>query len=285
MDNHKIGLITDSTSDIPPELVEKYNIAIIPQHIIWGTQELLDQVQITPAEFYRRLPVDPVHPKTSQPTPHDFLTLINQLREQGASEVVIITISNQLSGTFQSARAAAEAADIPVTVHDAMSVSMGLGWQVLAAAEVREQGGDAAAMVAAAKRVQQTVRVYFSVDTLDYLHKGGRIGGAARLVGTALQLKPLLAVDTTTGRVESVERTRTRAKAIQVMYKTFFEQMAPGRPLHMTVLHSDRLAEAEEIAARVRAEFNPRRLYVTQISPVLGVHAGPGALGLIGYTD
>lgn len=282
---HKIALITDSTSDIPTEIARQYSIIVAPQILIWGTQELRDQVDITPEEFYARLTTDPAHPTTSQPDPREFLQHYQRAREAGAEEVVAILISNQLSGTLDSARQAAAMADFPVHVVDSLSVSMGLGWQVIAAARAREAGGGAQEMIAAAHRVRQTLQIYFSLDTLDYLHRGGRIGGAAKLIGTALQLKPMLIVDTTTGRVEAAERTRTRTKALQRIYEVFFEKMDTSKPMHLTVLHGAAPQEAADFVARIHTEYQPAELLTVAISPVLGVHTGPGAVGIIGYYE
>ncbi len=285
MSTHKIALITDSTSDIPPEIVRQYDIRVVPQILIWGTEELRDNVTITPEDFYKRLPNDPAHPTTSQPVPKDFLEFYEQAKRDGAEEIVAICISNQLSGTLDSARQAATMIDIPVHVVDSLSVSMGLGWQVIAAARAREAGGGVKEMIEAANRVRQTLHIYFSLDTLEYLHRGGRIGGAAKLIGTALQLKPMLTVDTKTGRVEAAERTRTRKKALQRIYEVFFEKMDTTKPMHITVLHGNAPQEAREFEERIRAEHKPAELLVVTISPVLGVHTGPGAVGIIGYYE
>jgi len=284
MSNQRIAIITDSTSDLSPEMREKYGITVVPQHIIWGTEELLDGVDIQPETFYKRLTTDPVHPKSSQPTPQTFLRYVNEAKAAGAEEVVILTVSNQLSGTILSAQGAAEQADIPVHVIDSMSASMGLGYQAIAAAEVRAQGGNAEAMRAAADKVRSTMQIYLTVDTLEYLHRGGRIGGAAKLVGTALQLKPMLMLDHSAGRIEAVERTRTRAKAVDAMYNTFFSKLDTSRPMHLCVIHADSMGDAQALAQRVKSDYNPASLQITNVTPVIGVHVGPGTLALVGYT-
>ncbi|HEC24211.1 MAG TPA: DegV family protein [Chloroflexi bacterium] len=282
---HRIALLTDSTCDIPPDYVKQYDIFVVSQYVIWGTEELRDMIDIDPRSFYERLVKEPVSPKTSQPVVSDFVRTLERARDEGAEEAVIIVISNQLSGTILSARQAKEMVDIPVHVVDSLSTSMGLGWQVLAAARAREAGGDAQAMIAAADKTRQTMQVIFSVDTLEYLHRGGRIGGAAKLVGTALQLKPQLYVDHATGRVEPGERTRTRKKALKRVYEVFFENMDTSKPMHIAVLHSAAEEEATGIYERIREEYEPVELLMGNVTPVIGTHTGPGAIGIVGYYE
>lgn len=282
---YPVALITDSTSDIPASLRQQYNIIMVPMHIIWGTQDLLDQVEIDSDTFYQRLPKDPNHPKTAQPTAQEFLEAIDQAKSAGAKEAVIFTISNQMSGSIESVKQAKAQADIPIHIVDSLSASMGEGWQVLAAARAREAGGDAQAMVAAADKVRQTLQVIFAVDTLEFLYRGGRIGGAVKLVGTALQLKPQLYVDHRTGRIEPGERTRTYKKAVERMYEAFFAKMDTNKPMHIAVLHAAAHEEAEAIAARIQNEYKPVELFAFQASPVIGTHAGPGTIGLCGYYE
>ena len=213
------------------------------------------------------------------------MTLIEQAQRSGAEEVMIVTISNQLSGTVLSALQARDRAAIPVHVVASLSGGMGLGWQVLAAARAREVGGDAQAMIAAADEACQAMRFIFFVDTLENLYRGGRIGSAAKLFGTALNLKPLLYVDHAVGRIEPGEKTRTRRKAVERVYQVFFEQVDASKPLHVAVVHSNAPGDAAALADRIRAERHPVELLVTVTSPVMGVHIGPGAVGIAGYHE
>jgi DegV family protein with EDD domain len=282
---HRIVLITDSTCDIPDELVAQYDIRIAPQYLMWGTEQFRDRFEVTPREFYARLASSSVHPTSSQPVVADFLALIDAARAEGAEAAVIITISSQLSGTIESARQAAAQSEIPVHVVDSKTGGMALGWQVLAAARAREAGGDAEAMVEAANAARSTMQIIFFVDSLEHLHRGGRIGNAARLVGSALNLKPLLYLDHEVGRVEAGERIRTRGKALNRVYEVFFEKMDTSRPLHVAVIHSNAPDLAEELLKRVKANYEPAELMLAPISPVMGTHIGPGAVGLTGYYE
>lgn len=282
---NRIGLITDSTCNVPAEMIKQYDIYVIAQYLIWGTQELRDQIDIDSATFYQRLKTDPVHPKTSQPTPADFNKLIELAQANGAEEIVMILISNQLSGTFASARQAQQAASIPVHLHDSLSAGMGLGWQVIAAARARENGGDAQTMIEAARKVNKTEALTLTVDTLDYLHKGGRIGGAQKLIGTALNLKPQLYLDHQQGRIMPGERTRTRTKALERVYAAYFEKMDTSKPLHIAVMHVDAKADAEAFSKRIQEQYKPAELVTVEITPVVGVHVGPGTVGIGGYYE
>lgn len=282
---YRIALITDSTCDIPPAMREQYHICVAPLYVIWGTEQLRDGVDIDAETFYRRLTSDPVHPTTSQPTPKDFVDLLEQARRDGAQEAVIITVSDRLSGTLDSAKQAAEMVDMPVTCYDSRSVSMGLGWQVIAAARAREQGADAAEMVAAADHARRHTAVIFTVDTLEYLHRGGRIGAAAKLLASALQIKPQLIIDPQIGIVEPGERVRTRKKAVEAVYNGFFQRMDVSKPMHLTVMHVNAYEEAHQLEQRIREEYPTAELFVTTTSPVIGVHGGPGTVGITGYYE
>jgi len=285
MPNHKIALITDSTCDLPHALREQYAINVVPLSVIWGNEQLRDGVDIQAEAFYERLVNDSVYPTTSQPTPQDFFAVYESVERQGAREIVVITISSGMSGTYESAMLAAPIIDIPVHVVDSKSNSMSLGWQVLAAARARKAGGDVTAMIAAADAARKTMAYIITLDTLEYLYKGGRIGGASAFIGTLLNFKPQITVNHETGMVEAGRRTRTRQKALQAMYDDFFAQLDTRKPMHIAVLHNAALPEAEALAARVQVEFAPRELLISIVSPVLGVHTGPRAVALVGYTE
>ncbi|MBN1875777.1 MAG: DegV family protein [Anaerolineae bacterium] len=289
MKPYTIALVTDSTCDLPPELRARYAVNVVPLSIIWGEAYMREGIDIQAEAFYRRLVADPVYPTTSQPTPKDFLDAYEAARTNGAQEIVVITISSAMSGTYESARLAATMTDIPVQLVDSKSNSMSLGWQILAAARVREAGGDARAMVAAANKARQRMVYIISLDTLDYLHKGGRIGGASRFIGTLLNLKPQILVNHETGEVEAGRRSRTRKKALEALYQDFFTQLKALNPsldkMRIAVLHNAALPEAEIVAARVQNEFSPEELIISIVSPVLGVHTGPRAIALCGYAE
>jgi DegV family protein with EDD domain len=282
---HRIALVTDSTCDIPLDWVKQYAISIVPMTIIFGNQQYLDGVDMSAGEFYARLSKDPTHPSTSQPAPEAFLNVYRQAAALGAEEILVITLSSAMSGTMESARQAAQDFKIPVHVLDSKNNSMGLGWQIIAAARVREQGGGLEEMRAAALQVQKEMAYYITLDTIDYLSRGGRISEAARFLNSLLQIKPLIYVNPETGTVGASIPARSRKGAIEGLYKEFFRHIKTDRRMHITVLHNDALDEAQALAERVSREYSPVELFISIVCPALGVHTGPRALALCGYSD
>ncbi len=280
-----IALITDSTNDIPSELREKYKISVVPLTIVWDGKQYLDGVDLTAVSFYERLATDPKMPTTSQPTPGDFLQMFEKARDNGADEIVVIVISSAMSGTIGSVRTAAESFSLPVHIVDSRSNSMSLGWQVLAAARERENSGNAQRMVEAAEKVRKSLHYHIILETMDYLFQGGRIAGAARMISGVLKIKPQIRVNHESGTVEPGDISRTRNQAIEKLYSSFFKKVDITRPLHIAILHNAALAEAESLAARIREEFHPVEMIISIVSPVLGVHTGPKALAICGYSE
>ncbi len=280
-----IGIVTDSTCDIPEELIQQYGITIVPLYIIWGDQQFKDRIDITPLEFYERLEKDSSRPTTSQASIEDFVKVYRKKIQEGFKELIVITISSAMSGTFQMALKAAKLVEIPVSVVDAKGPTMTLGWQVLAAARARELGDDVKTILAKIEGVRKRLFQYVAMDTLEYLQKGGRIGGAVKWVGGLLQVKPLVMINHETGLVEAVNIARTQKALVENMYKKIFENIDKTKKLHIAVLHGNALGKAEELAKRIRNEFNPVELIINMTGPVLGIHTGPGALALCGYTE
>lgn len=285
MSQKRIALITDSTCDIPAALLAQYGIYVQAHIVIWGEHQYRDRLEIQPEEFYRRLGADAVMPTTSQATVADFSMMYQKACDDGAEEIVVISVSSQLSGAYQSAMGAVEFARVPVRVFDSRMVTMGLGWQVLAAARARESGGDAADMLAAADRVRRRVQLYICLDTLEYVYRGGRIGNASRFVGTLLNIKPLITVDHDSGIVEPVSMAMTRRKSVDMLYSKFFSLLDTRQKMRIAVLHGDASKEASSLAERVRRDYNPVELFTDITGPALGIHTGPQALALCGYSE
>ncbi len=209
----KVALVTDSTAYIPKDLVAKYDITVAPQILIWGEENLLDGVDIQPGEFYTRLKSAKVMPSSSQVTPKFFYEIFKQQVDQG-NKVLAVLLSSDLSGTIASALQAQDMLPgAPIEIIDSRTTAMALGFQVLAAARAAEAGANLAEMKAVVEQAKNNVGVVFAVDTLEFLHRGGRIGGGARFLGSALQLKPILEV--TGGKVEGIEKVRTRQQVAQ----------------------------------------------------------------------
>jgi DegV family protein with EDD domain len=282
---HRIAIVTDSTCDIPAHWLKQYQITVVPMTLIFGDEQYLDGVQITANEFYERLSSSPIHPTTSQPAPEVFLDVFKKAAAGGAEEIVTLTISSAMSGTYASALQAAQETTIPVHVHDSLNNSMGLGWQVIAAARVRESGGDADGMLAAAQNVRKSMVYYITLDTIEYLAKGGRIGGAVSLANSVLKIKPLIYVRPDTGTVAAGMPARTRAAGLDGMYREFFKHIDTQKRMHITVLHNAAEEEARQIEAKIKKEFAPDELFITIVTPTLGAHTGPRAVALCGYAD
>lgn len=284
MDLKTVALITDSTCDIPQEWRERYDIGVVPLTIIFGDQQYKDGVDLTAEQFYELLPTAGHFPTTSQPSPSDFLMAYQAAAAKGYQKILAITISSAMSGTINSAREAAAVSPIPVRVLDGKNNSMGLGWQVIAAARTREAGGDLAAMVETAEQVRDRISYYVTLDTMEYLSRGGRIGTATKFLESIIKIKPVISVNPKTGSVAASIPARSRQNAIEGIWREFFNHIDLNAPMHITVLHNAALEEARAIAERVKREYPAAEVFISITSPILGVHTGPRALALCGYS-
>lgn len=283
MNKKKIAILTDSTAAFPAELMEKYAINEIPLTVNWNGKSYLDNLDITPEEFYRRLEIEKELPTTSQPSAGAFKEVYDRLAED-YEEILTILISSELSGTVASALAAAEmAGDFPVEVVDSRMTTMALGLCVIKAAEMADQGASMEEILAALKPLIENMRIMFVVDTLEFLHRGGRIGGAQRLLGSVLAMKPLLQL--LDGKIESLESVRTKKKAVQKMLSVFEEDAVGKEKIHMTVFHGVAADDAEQIRTYLEEKYHPETLIVANLSPVIGVHTGPGTVGIAYYFE
>ena len=276
----KIAIVTDSTAWIPKDLTAKYNITVAPQVLIWGEQTFNDGVDIQPDEFYARIKTAKVMATTSQVPIVTMQKIFSDLLAKDY-EVLGIFISSKLSGTIQSAVQGREALGSgagKVHIVDSQTTAMAMGFIALAAARAIENGANIADAKALAEKAISHTGVYFAVDTLEFLHRGGRIGGAQRFLGTALNMKPVLAVQD--GRVEAVERIRTKSKAVDRVLELVAENTKGQSSIHIATLHANAPAEARELLDRARKTLNPVEAIMTEVSPVVGNHAGPGTVGL-----
>lgn len=273
-----IGFVTDSTATIPEDLVRKYEIRVVPQVVIWDEKVLLDGIDITPEQFYDRLKSAAVLPTTSQATVVAFRDAFEPLVAKGVP-ILAPVISGKLSGTLQSAlQARAMFPDARIEVVDTQAAAMALGFQVLAAARAAEQGQSFEDVLGVAVRAKEHTGILFAVDTLEYLHRGGRIGGASRLLGTALNIKPILELQS--GRIEAVERVRTKSKAVARMLDLVVERIAGRTPVRISAIHAAAEDEARELLAQAQARISPVESMITVASPAIGAHVGPGIVGL-----
>lgn len=280
-----LAIITDSTCDIPGSLLEKYGIIVVSHYILWGDVEYRDRVNLQPEEFYQKLETNPIRPTTAQAGVMDFLEGIQQAETKGATEALILTVSSAMSGAFDMARQAAEQAEIPVRVIDSKGPTMSLGWQVLTAARARDAGAPIDEITGRVAEVRGKMVQVVAMETLDYLQTGGRIGEAAKWVGSLLHVRPVVSINHTKGVVTPAGLARSHKSAINMLYKKFFDTVENVESLHIAVLHGNALEEAEKLVKRIREEFDPVELIINITGPVLGINTGPGALALCGYAE
>jgi fatty acid kinase fatty acid binding subunit len=276
----KIAVVTDSTTYMPPELVKKHNISVAPQVLIWGDKTYKDGVEMQSGEFFTRLKTTKVMPTTSQVAVISFQEIFQDLVNKGY-EVLALLVSSKLSGTVQSAMQARDlmgSGRDKVNVVDSQSVAMALGFQALAVARAIEAGASLKDAISLAEKSHEYTGVFFAVDTLEFLHRGGRIGGAQRFIGSALNLKPILAIQD--GRVEGIERIRTKSKAQDRILELCIEKVNRRTPVRLATLHANAAEDAKALLTRAEQALNPIESIFTEVSPTVGTHAGPGTVGL-----
>lgn len=275
----KIALLTDSTANLPKDIAAQNDIHIIPLKIQWGNDSLIDGVTITTDAFYERLDKDPQIPTTSQPSVMDFLQIYEKLA-QAHDSILVMLIGSGISGTVASALAAAKEFDkVPVEVIDTNTTSAGLAMVALAAAAAVREGLSFAETAVRIQNICKGMNLLFAVDTLKYLHRGGRIGGASRYLGTMLSIKPILEFR---GTVEPVARVRGMKKAITYLVD-HVTQEAGSNGLQVAILHSKAPALAVKLKQRLEQVVTIDKHYTFDLSPVIGTHVGSGAVGLAYY--
>ncbi len=274
-----MAVVTDSTAYLPPGLAQQHRVEIVPLHVVLGRRTGVEGLQVAPADVAAALRERRVSVSTSRPSPAEFARVF---RACDRSHVVSVHLSAALSGTLDSALLAARevAADgIDVRVVDTRTIAMGLGFAVLGAARAALDGADPDAVVAVARRVAAATSLYFYVDTLEHLRRGGRLGAAAALLGTALSVKPLLHV--VNGALEPLERVRTSARAVARVEDLAVLAAGDGA-VDVAVHHLAAPDAAEALAARLHARLSRLGdLYVAEVGAVVGAHVGPGLLGVV----
>jgi len=275
LSKQSVAIVTDSTADLPPQLAASRSITVVPLTLNFDGKALLDGVDIRPDEFYRRLPSVATHPTTSQPSAGRFAEAYSALLADHDA-VVSIHISEKLSGTFESARQGAAMTDAErVRVVDSENVSMSLGLLALTASSLAASGADAETIEAKMLDMRQLVQTYFSVATLEFLRRGGRIGRASAFLGSVLQVKPVLCIRD--GLVTPLERVRTFERARNRIVE-LTREVDRGHGVCVIVGHADAEADAD----RIGRELEPiaETLMIQPLGPVVGAHAGPGVVGV-----
>ncbi len=275
---NKVAIVTDSTAYLPPELITKYNIKVVPLVVIWDGDSFEDGVDITPTQFYTRLEKSPSLPSTSQPPEAKFVEIFSKLLNEDM-DVVAILISSGISGTVNSAlQAKNEIGSDRIVVIDSQTAAMATGLHVLAAARKAEAGGSLEEVKEIALKAQQKTKVIFAVDTLEFLHKGGRIGGAKRFLGSMLNLKPILEMNG--GSIEAVKSVRTHKRALERLISLVEEKSAGEKPLRLAVFHSNVPEQAQALLENAEDILSPDETFLAELSPAIGTHVGPGTLAI-----
>ena len=275
-----VAVVTDSTAYLPDELTEGYGIHVVPLYVVLAGRSGREGWDVGPDEVARALAVRGQTVSTSRPTPGDFVAAYRRALDEGAGRLVSIHLSSELSGTWDAARLAASlVGEHIVTVVDSRSAAMGAGFAVLAAARSAAAGADAATVTRTAQEIADATRTFFVVDTLEHLRRGGRIGSAAAVLGSALAVKPVLHVRD--GRVVPLEKVRTSARALNRLVQRAVEAAGQG-PVSVAVHHLAAAEKAERLAADIRDRLPQlRELHVSELGAAIGAHVGPGAVGIV----
>jgi DegV family protein with EDD domain len=274
----KVKIVIDSTTYLPNELIEKYDMRVAPAVVIWKGEQLLDGIDISPSEFYTRLQNESELPTTSQATPAAFKDIYDALLADG-DDILGVLVSHKLSGMMNSAeQAMAMLPDANIQLIDTLSVSMGVGWPAIAAARAASKGMTLSECRAFSEKACENIGVLFSVDTLEFLHRGGRIGGAQRFIGAALNFKPILEIQD--GAIEALERVRTQKKALVRLVNLVVERIGGRSPVYLAVMHANAPERAQKLLEDASAVINPVETVIADLSPGVGTHAGPGTVAL-----
>jgi DegV family protein with EDD domain len=269
-----IRIVTDSTCDLPRELIEEHRITVIPMYIHLGEQSFRDGVELSRLEFYARLPEFKPAPTTAAPGPQVFRQVYEQLAAEGTTEILSIHISVKLSAVCTiAARAAAETKAVPVTAFDSRQLSLGTGFQVLAAAQAAEAGRSMSEILSLLEDLIPRIRVFAALDTLEFLQRSGRMNFAISFLGTLLHIKPIMKMY---NGDPTAERIRTRERAV----KRLIELLQEAGPIEkVALLHSNAADRAQALLQTVEPMLPAENILVEEINPTLGAHIGPGVTG------
>ena len=276
----RTAILTDSTAYLPQDLLNQYSIRVIPLTIIWEGEALRDGVDIQPNDFYKRLATSKSMPTTSQITVAEMEAAFKKLLEEDV-QVLGIFISSKFSGTVEAAMKAREGmpgAAGKIAIVDSLTTTMAMGWQVLTAARAAQAGESLENCRKITEHARDNSGVLFVVETLEFLRRGGRIGGAQALLGTALNIKPVL--EMRDGRIETAEKIRTKTKALQRILDLTVERIGTRKPVRVSAVHANSELEANTLLEEAKKVLNPVEVLCCPLSPVVGTHAGPGTIAL-----
>lgn len=283
--NQKVKVVTDSTADIVESVREELNIAMVPLKVHLAGETFLDGVTLQPQEFYKRLKQADELSTTSQPSPNEFVEAYRKVAGDEKHDIISIHLSAAMSGTYQSAVLAKSMleGELHIEVVDGKKASYATGMIVVAVAEAAKAGKSLEECRALAERLVREMRVYFMVDTLHYLQKGGRIGKASALLGSLLNIKPILKLDED-GEVAPEEKVRGKKKALARIYSKL-QEYAGDDPVRIGLLHADAKGETVSVKQTLKERLNISRLEIAELGPVIGTHAGPGTIGIAAFKE
>lgn len=273
----KIALLTDSACDLPRDIIERFNIRVLPLKVVYPEQTYYDRVDIQPQEVYDRMPAE--IPTTSMPSPHEVAALLEDIRSEGFTHVLAMHLSSGLSGTYDIVRMVAkEFEGMIIKVYDTRTLSIGTGWMVLEAARDIAAGLSFQKIWDHLHQIQPRVHVYYVLETLEYLRRGGRIGAVAAMLGQFLHLKPIISVNPQ-GTYFTYAKARGRNKSIEKLIE-IVEKAVQENPIKLAVMHGGAREEFQRLVERLQKLPNIVEMISSDISPTLGVHTGPGLLGI-----
>lgn len=279
MSDRKIAIITDSGTDVPQELIERYGVYVLPLIVQYSDKAYRDGVDITPEDVYSRLPQE--IPTTSLPTPEQIINLFDQVVADGYDTAVVVTLSSGLSGTHNAIRLMAEEYPaLDVHILDTKNIGIGAGFSTIAAAEQLQAGKPLEEIISYVKNSIENTKIFFSLRTLEYLRKGGRIGLVTGIIGNVLNLKPIISCNED-GIYYNVKVARGEKQSLREMLRLAKEYAAQFSSYNVAICDGDAKSEADTLLATVRENFpNAKNIYHTHVSPALVVHTGPGLIGI-----
>jgi len=278
----RIALVTDSTSDLSAEFAAEHEVQILPLKVVYKDREYLDRIEISPEEVYAKL--DEEVPSTSMPSVGEVLDLFSRLVKEGYEEILSINISSGLSGTMNTVRlAASHFPSLNIEIIDSKSISMGIGFLAQEAASLIKKGMSLSRVVDRVKQVRSKIQVIFVVKTLEYLKKGGRIGYVAATMGSLLDLKPIISVNAE-GKYFTLAKVRGRNRSLQKIVE-IVKEAAGKNKIRLAVMHGDALDEARWLLKEIKQVTGLNNIHFGEVGPVIGVHTGPGVVGVAFYPE
>ena len=283
MNTTSIRIVTDSTADIPPLLLQQYDIRVVPINIQFGRETYEENINIDRATFLRWLDEREM-PTSSQPSPGRFTQVFQTLVEEGYEQLLCVAITSKHSGTYQSALLASSMMpQVQIEVWDSLAISMGTGFQALAAARMAERGASLEAILGQLEKIRDGMRTYFTPATLKYLQKSGRVGTLSGVLASLLDIKPIIHVED--GTLDVREKVRTRGKALKRMVELIMEDLAGAGSVRLAIPHAEALEEARWLGDQLEAVLNCAETHIVDLACSLTVHGGPGLVGVIAYGE